>query len=49
MRQLLHVGYKVAAKMGPRYLTMLEECAEPISRNVTQNLYERHIQPLFLN
>jgi tagaturonate epimerase len=49
VRQLLHVGYKVAAKMGPRYLTMLKECEEPISRNVTQNLYERHIQPLFLN
>jgi hypothetical protein len=46
---LLHVGYKVAAKMGPRYLAMLQECEEPISRNVTQNLYERHIQPLFLN
>ncbi len=49
VRQLLHVGYKVAAKMGPRYLTMLKECEEPISRNVTQNLFERHIQPLFLN
>jgi hypothetical protein len=35
--------------MGPRYLTMLKECEEPISRNVTENLYERHIQPLFLN
>jgi hypothetical protein len=49
LRQLLHVGYKVAAKMGPRYLTMLEECEEPISRNVTENLLERHIRPLFLN
>jgi hypothetical protein len=49
VRQLLHVGYKVAAKMGPRYLAMLKECEEPISRNVTQNLYERHIRPLFLN
>jgi hypothetical protein len=49
VRQLLHVGYKVAAKMGPRYLTMLKECEEPISRNVTENLYVRHIQPLFLN
>ena len=49
LRQLLHVGYKVAAKMGPRYLTMLEECEEPISRNVTQNLLERHIRPLFLD
>ena len=49
LRQLLHVGYKVAAKMGARYLAMLEECEEPISRNVTENLFERHIRPLFLN
>jgi hypothetical protein len=49
LRQLLHVGYKVAAVMGPRYLRMLEECAEPIARNVTQNLYARHICPMFLN
>jgi tagaturonate epimerase len=48
LRQLLHVGYKIAAGMGERYLRMLEECAEPISRNVTQNLFERHICPLFL-
>ncbi len=48
LRQLLHVGYKVAAKMGPRYLTMLEECEPTISRNVTENLFDRHIVPLFL-
>jgi tagaturonate epimerase len=48
VRQLLHVGYKVAAKMGPRYLTMLRECSPSISRNVTENLFERHIRPLFL-
>lgn len=47
-RQLLHVGYKVAAKMGDRYLGMLKECEESISRNVTENLYDRHIKPLFL-
>jgi hypothetical protein len=49
VRQLLHVGYKVAAKMGPRYLKMLEECEASISRNVTENLFERHIKPLFLD
>jgi hypothetical protein len=49
LRQLLHVGYKVAAKMGDRYLTMLEACEESISRNVTTNLFDRHIEPLFLN
>ena len=48
VRQLLHVGFKVAAKMGDRYLAMLKESEESISRNVTQNLFERHIKPLFL-
>ena len=48
VRQLLHVGYKIAAKMGERYLNMLEACEETISKNVTRNLYERHLQPLFL-
>jgi tagaturonate epimerase len=48
LRQLLHVGYKVAAKMGPRYLRMLEQCESSISRNVTENLFDRHIVPLFL-
>lgn len=47
-RQLLHVGYKIAAKMGERYLDMLDQCEESISRNVTENLYERHLKPLFL-
>ena len=48
VRQLLHVGYKVAAKMGQRYTDMLDACEESISRNVTKNLYTRHIEPLFL-
>ncbi|MEM9942899.1 MAG: tagaturonate epimerase family protein [Planctomycetota bacterium] len=48
-RQLLHVGYKIAAKMGDRYLKMLVKCEESISRNVTENLYERHLKPLFID
>jgi len=48
LRQLLHVGFKVAAKMGDQYLRMLENCEASISRNVTENLFERHIKPLFL-
>jgi tagaturonate epimerase len=48
VRQLLHVGYKVAAKLGDRYLAMLDQCEEPIARNVTENLFERHIRPMFL-
>jgi tagaturonate epimerase len=48
LRQLLHVGYKVAAQMGARYLQVLGECEASVSRNVTENLYARHLKPLFL-
>src|SRR5262249_17811652 len=48
LRQLVHVGFKVAAQMGERYLRMLEACEHSISRNVTANLYERHLKPLFV-
>jgi len=48
LRQLLHVGYKVAAEMGPRFLSALEQYEPTIAENVTANLYERHIRPLFL-
>jgi tagaturonate epimerase len=47
-RQLIHVGYKVAAQMGERYLKMLEACEESVARNVTENLYDRHLKPLFV-
>jgi hypothetical protein len=47
-RQLLHVGFKAAAKLGPRYLEALGRCRETVSRNVTENLFERHIKPVFL-
>ena len=46
-RQLLHVGFKVAAKMGRRYLDLLEANEGIIAKNVTVNLYERHIAPVF--
>ena len=48
IRQLLHIGFKVAAKMGTRYLKLLEQAEESVSRNVTANLFDRHIKPLFL-
>ena len=47
-RQLLHVGYKIAAKKGDRYLKALEENEEVVGKNVTENLFARHIRPLFL-
>jgi len=48
LRQLIHVGYKIAAQMGDRYLNLLDACEPTIARNVTENLYERHLKPLFL-
>ena len=47
-RQLLHVGFKIAAKMGPRYLEALEANEAMVAKNVTANLWERHIKPVFL-
>jgi hypothetical protein len=49
VRQLLHVGFKMAAKMGDRYLRILEQSEESVSRNVTQNLFARHLKPLFID
>jgi hypothetical protein len=48
LRQLLHVGFKVAAKMGSRYRELLESNEAVIAKNVTENLYARHIAPVFL-
>jgi hypothetical protein len=48
LRQLLHVGYKVAAKLNNRYLDALKACEASVARNVTENLYDRHLKPLFL-
>ncbi len=47
-RQLLHVGFKVAAKMGERYTKELDQHEDVIAKNVTTNLWERHIRPVFL-
>ena len=47
-RQLLHVGFKVAAKLGTRYLDLLTVMETTISRNVTENLFARHIKPVFI-
>ena len=48
LRQLLHVGYKIAAEMNDVFLDALVEYEETIAREVTQNIFERHMKPLFL-
>ncbi len=47
-RQLIHVGFKVAAELGPTYYQALEAHAEVISALVTENLLEKHIKPVFV-
>ncbi len=48
LRQLLHVGYKIAAQLGDRYRRQLKANAGIIARNVETNLYDRHLRPIFL-
>jgi hypothetical protein len=47
LRQLLHVGYKIAAEMGETYREALRANRATIARNVTENLFERHIKAVF--
>ncbi len=49
IRQLLHVGYKVAAEMGEKYLGAVKKYEDVIGRNVKNNIFERHIKPLFID
>ena len=47
-RQLIHIGFKVAAEMGDRFTDALDESARTINEGVTENIYERHLRPIFL-
>ena len=47
-RQLLHVSFKLAAKRGQAYLDLLDTYQEAVALNVTFNLYQRHMKPLFV-
>jgi len=46
-RQLIHVGYKVAAGMGDQYTSLLKKYAGIIGSCVEENIYERHLKRLF--
>ncbi len=46
-RQLIHVAYKVAYELGGEYFAALDKYAGIVGRNVTGNLLERHIVPIF--
>lgn len=48
MRQLVHVAFSVVASMRERYFKALDRHKAAVSLNVTANLWERHLIPLFI-
>ncbi len=46
-RQLIHVGYKIAAEMGQPFLDALDRHREIVAGKVKHNLLDRHLIPLF--
>ncbi|HTR99040.1 MAG TPA: tagaturonate epimerase family protein [Bacteroidota bacterium] len=48
IRQLVHVGYRIAAEMGDGFTSLVREHAERVGANVADNLYRKHIVPLFI-
>jgi hypothetical protein len=46
-RQLIHVGYKVAAEMGEGYTGLLKKYTDVVGRCVEENIYDRHLKRLF--
>lgn len=48
IRQLLHVGYKIAAEMGRTYLEIVQSHKVTIAPFVTENILERHLKPIFI-
>lgn len=46
-RQLIHVGYKVAAEMGEGYTGLLKKYANVVGGCVEENIYDRHLRRLF--
>lgn len=47
LRQFLHVSYKIAVEMGERFPRALADHAGVVGRQVEENLYRRHMLPLF--
>ncbi len=47
VRQLLHVGYKVAAEHKDQFIRLLKENEAIVENEVYTNIFERHIQRIF--
>jgi len=48
MRQLMHVGFRIAAELGKEFINALKDNRESVARNVRGNLFERHLTPIIL-
>jgi hypothetical protein len=48
LRQLIHVGYKVAAEYGDVYTNAVKSNAVLVGKQVYENLFDRHIRKIFL-
>lgn len=48
MRQLIHVGYKLAAMRMDQFYSLLDEYSDIVGGCVYENIYERHITRLFI-
>ncbi len=46
-RQLIHVGYKVAAEFSNVYLNLIRIHEDIVGRQVEENIYDRHLKRLF--
>ncbi len=47
LRQLLHVAYKIAVEMGPRFTDALDAAADTVAVGVIENILARHVRPVF--
>jgi len=47
LRQLIHVGYKIASEMGTYYTDLLKANKDVIGQCVEENIYDRHLKRLF--
>jgi hypothetical protein len=46
-RQLVHVGYKIAAEYSNVYISLINQNARVVGDQVTENIFDRHIRRLF--
>jgi hypothetical protein len=46
-RQLMHVSYKLAAEYSNIYINFLAENKELVAKQVTENIFDRHVKRLF--